>query len=150
MRRRPVLPCLATLLLLGLTARAATEAAQKHRPPEIINLAGPWRFALDPADAGVAAGGPTNALPDTIILPTTTDLAGFGGPEPDPDPGFLSRVHKYVGAAWYQREVIIPDPWSGLETELLLERVLWQSRVWIDGREVGAQDSLGTPHIHAL
>ncbi len=131
---------LAALLLLGLTSRAAPA----------LDLAGPWCFALDPADAGIAAGWATNALPGTITLPTTTDLAGFGDPEPDPDPGFLSRVHKYVGAAWYQREVDIPDTWAGLETELLLERVLWQSRVWIDGREVGAQDSLGTPHIHAL
>ena len=138
--RRPVLPCLAALLLLGLTSRAAPE----------LNLAGPWRFALDPADTGVAAGWATNALPGTITLPTTTDLAGFGEPESDPDPGFLSRAHKFVGAAWYQREVVIPDAWSGLETELLLERVLWQSRVWIDGREAGARDSLGTPHVHTL
>ena len=29
---------------------------------------------------------------------------------------------------------------------LHLERVHWQSTVWVDGREAGKGDSLGTPH----
>ncbi|MBI4326519.1 MAG: glycoside hydrolase family 2, partial [Chloroflexi bacterium] len=126
-------------------AAAARLAAEK-----LLDLRGAWRFKLDPKDEGLASGWTTDALPERIHLPTTTDLAGFGAPEPDPNPGFLSREHKYIGAAWYQRELEIPEAWRGREVELFLERVFWESRAWVDGRECGAQDSLGTPHIHPL
>ena len=117
---------------------------------ERMNLAGKWAFQLDPQDQGVAESWANKALPDKIKLPGTTDLAGYGQPEADPNPGFLSREHKYIGAAWYQRTIEIPVAWQGEEVELFLERVLWQSRVWIDGRDCDPQDSLGTPHIHRL
>ena len=34
--------------------------------------------------------------------------------------------------------------------ELLLERVHWETRVWLDGREIGMQDSLIAPQVHDL
>ena len=132
-----------TLLLLALGV-AGTAAARS------VDLSGAWQFRLDPKDEGLAMGWATNALPDRIHLPTTTDLAGFGAPEPDPNPGFLSREHKFIGAAWYQREITVPEAWRGREVELFLERVLWESRAWVDGRACDAQDSLGAPHVHAL
>lgn len=118
--------------------------------PATLDLQGQWQFGLDAKDEGLSAGWATQPLPDRIHLPTTTDLAGFGAPEPDPNPGFLSREHKFIGAAWYQREIVIPDAWRGRDVELFIERVLWESRAWVDGRECGAQDSLGTPHVHPL
>ena len=33
---------------------------------------------------------------------------------------------------------------------LYLERVLWESKVWIDGRFIDTQEGLGTPHYHRL
>ena len=130
------------LVLLPLVATASDP----------LSLSGEWRFRLDAGDQGVAAGWAAGALAgnDRIVLPTTTDLAGVGTPEPDPNPGFLSREHKFIGAAWYQREIVIPEAWRGREVELFLERVLWENRAWVDGRECGAQDSLGTPHVHGL
>ncbi|MEI7909588.1 MAG: sugar-binding domain-containing protein [Verrucomicrobiota bacterium] len=127
---------------------AAAAAASDAAAP--MALAGAWQFQLDPQDAGLAERWFGRPLPGQITLPTTTDLAGFGDPEPDPNPGFLSREHKFIGPAWYRREVTIPDAWRDREVELLLERVLWESRVWVDERECGAQDSLGTPHLHRL
>ena len=132
-----------TLLLLALGVAGAAAA----KP---VDLSGAWQFRLDPKDKGLAMGWTTNALPDRIHLPTTTDLAGFGAPEPDPNPGFLSREHKSIGAAWYQREIAVPEAWRGREVELFLERALWESRAWVDGRACDAQDSLGAPHVHTL
>jgi len=43
-------------------------------------------------------------------------------------------VHKYYGPAWYQRDIEIPAPWKDKEVELLLERVLWESKVWVNDR----------------
>ena len=70
---------------------------------ERMNLAGKWAFQLDPQDQGVAESWANKALPDKIKLPGTTDLAGYGQPEADPNPGFLSREHKYIGAAVFLR-----------------------------------------------
>ena len=34
--------------------------------------------------------------------------------------------------------------------DLVLERVIWESRVWVDGRCCNSQESLNTPHTHTL
>lgn len=117
---------------------------------DTIPLAGEWRFRLDQSNVGVKESWAQTRLSERIRLPGTTDLAGYGEPEKDPNPGYLSRQHQYIGTAWYQRDIEIPVSWQGRDIELFLERVLWESRVWVDGRECGRQDSLGTPHIHRL
>ena len=59
----------------------------------------------------------------------------------------LTRKNAYVGVAWYKREINIPKSMAGQPLEFSFERVLWQSRLWIDGEEVaGAQESLIAPH----
>jgi hypothetical protein len=55
------------------------------------------------------------------------------------------RVY-YRGAAWFQREVEIPAGWAERDVVLSLERVHWESTVWLDERRVGAERSLTTAH----
>lgn len=55
------------------------------------------------------------------------------------------RVY-YRGAAWFQREVEIPDGWQERDVVLNLERVHWESTVWLDDRLVGSERSLTTAH----
>jgi hypothetical protein len=123
---------------------------------EILDLSGEWKLALDPNDSGLAAGPETWNFPDTIKLPTTLTLAGKGTPltrQPTLDKETLQELHQrhsYIGPAWYQREVEIPASWAEKDIVLELERVIWQSRVWINGTEAGTQDSLSTPHRFAL
>src|SRR5699024_4691586 len=52
--------------------------------------------------------------------------------------------------AWYQKEVIIPQDWNKKHIILFLERVHWESRLWVDGKEIGMQNSLSAPHIYDL
>lgn len=116
-------------------------------------LAGAWLLRLDASDRGVTEAWFAAPLDtrDRIALPGTTDLAGFGEPAADLNPGHLTRPHRFVGPAWYEREIEIPKNWAGQHVDLFLERVLWESRVWVDGQPVaGTQDSLGTPHVHEL
>ncbi len=138
------------ILVLGTAITAKPVQAETSPVDDVQDLAGPWRFATDPEDRGVQQQWFARELKDTIQLPGTTDLAGIGQPEPDPNPGYLWRPHKYIGAAWYQREIDVPADWEDRELELFLERVMWESRVWVDDRFCNAQDSLGTPHIHHL
>lgn len=118
---------------------------------ETQDLSGKWGFRPCPAAAGEKdAWCKDYSSYETIKLPGTTDEAGYGpmGPERK---GVLTRRHEYVGVVWYQREISIPESWKDKEVTLFLERVLWQSRVWIDGIEKGdPKDSLCTPHIHKL
>jgi len=134
---------LATLLVIPLLSASAAE---------VVSLSGNWEFALDPEDQGITAGwsAPSMVLPDKIKLPGTTDEAGYGTPTLKADTGVLTRRVKYYGPAWYQRTIHVPEAWQQKEVELFLERVLWESRVWVDGRFCDAQDSLNTPHRHQL
>ena len=80
-----------------------------------------------------------------IQLPGTLDEAGYGTSTVGSDYGILTRRHKYIGPAWYTREFVIPHNWQGKEITLYLERVLWESKVWIDGRFIDTQEGI-TPH----
>ncbi len=135
-----------------------------------IPLAGEWRFALDAPDSGLAAGPDGWKFPDKIQLPGMLTAQGFGeipsfetkwtgdgwrypkmfkewqAADNFKFPFFLQPPRHYVGPAWYQRDVEIPADWKGRALRVHLERVHWQSRLWIDGVEAGSRDSLGTPH----
>jgi hypothetical protein len=59
------------------------------------------------------------------------------------------RVY-YRGAAWFQREIRVPEGWEGSGIDLELERVHWESTVWVDQRRIGCRNSLTTPHRYDL
>ena len=138
--------------------------------PNPIDLSGAWKFAADLADSGLTATPDQWKFPDTIQLPgqvaaqgfgekpsMKTQWAGVGWKYPDlfkewqaPDnfkiPFFLQPPLHYVAPAWYQREIEIPADWAGKHALLHLERVHWQSIAWVDGKQIGKCNSLGTPH----
>lgn len=151
------------------------EALRSHPGP--IDLAGTWRFALDRADVGINERWFGQALPDHITLPGSLPAQGIGDPvtvetpwtgktpaywytapeyAPYRQPGnvkvsfWLQPDTYYVGAAWYQRDIEIPEAWQGKRTVLTLERPHWETRVWLDERFVGTANALGTPHDHDL
>ena len=139
-----VLPVLAILLLLPRPTIAASDAGT-------VSLAGTWRFRLDPKKAGIEEKWHATRLPGEVKLPGTTDEAKLGLPNPaKPSLDALYRLNVYTGPAWYQRDIEIPADWKGKRLELLLERVHWETRVWLDDREIGMQDSLIAPQVHDL
>ncbi len=138
------LPLLVSLMLSSGPATAAPGVGT-------ISLAGTWRFRLDPKKVGLEQQWYATRLPDEIKLPGTTDEAKRGLPNPaKPSLDGLYRPNVYAGPAWYQRDIEIPADWQGKRVDLLLERVHWETRVWLDGREIGTQDSLIAPQVHDL
>jgi hypothetical protein len=136
--------------ILGCCSLLAPLAAQDR-----LDLAGDWRCQTDAADVGVQQdwGSGRERFVRSIRLPGTTDAARLGVHRLDAGPFayHLTREWEFVGPAWFAREIHIPESWAGREVELFLERVMWQSRVWVDGVETGpAMDSLCVPHIHGL
>ncbi len=116
----------------------------------IISLAGRWSFELDPDSAGYVENWSKKELTKSIMLPGTTDEAGFGKKTVGPDYGILTRVYKYIGPAWYRKEVNIPASWDNKPVMLYLERVLWESKVYLDGKEISTLAPLYVPHEHFL
>ena len=113
-------------------------------------LGGQWRMVLDSENQGVQKGWFKQFPGDgTMSLPGTLDEAGIG------TPGRLSlyvltRTHEYIGKVWYQREVEIPESWNGKTVQLWLDRVMWESRLYVDGELIGSEDSLCTPHVYEI
>ncbi len=56
----------------------------------------------------------------------------------------------FMGMAWYQKEIEIPEDWDGSDIELYLERPHWETYVWLNNNYLGSQNALGTPHRYTL
>ncbi len=146
---------------------------------DIRDLSGTWKFRIDSMDQGVKDKWFGEAFPeDTLHLPGTLAGNGKGFPvdtntvwtgqvvdqswftaekyEKYRRPGnikipfWLQPDFYYVGPAWYQRSIRIPNAWEDQRIILTLERCHWETTVWIDGRKAGSNRSLGTPHRYDI
>jgi hypothetical protein len=123
----------------------------------VLSLSGAWTVRLDSLDEGEVFGWYNQNFDQIMQLPGTTDDAGLGvanSLEPKlekPQLLHLTRKNSYIGAVWYSKEVIIPKKWEHKQISLLLERVIWQTNIWVDGIEVEqSQNSLVAPHQYDL
>ena len=132
---------MATALLVGCGSMVGNET---------VDLSGKWQFKLDPKKIGEKDGWFNHQLADSIKLPGTTDEAGYGEKTVGSDDGTLTRVYKYYGPAWYSKEIDVPADWTGKDLEFFMERAMWKTIVWVDGRKVGSYDSLAAPHVYNL
>lgn len=140
------------ILLLLLACSQMVVAA------DVISLAGEWRFQLDPKGVGEVDEWCERDLPDKISLPGSTDEHGYGEKVEDAHLNRLTRAYEFAGKAWYQKKVTIPAEWKDKRIVLNLERCHWETRIWIDGREVpsngqgedGALNSLCVPHVYDI
>jgi hypothetical protein len=165
-----------SMLTLRWQIAVARDAAGNVQ--NVINLSGQWDFRMDPENIGETEKWFITDLPEKIKLPGSTTENGFGDDvsidtqwtgdifdstwftdqkyEKYRQPGnvklpfWLTPVKHYVGAAWYQRTVILPDSWRDKRIHLFLERAHWETKLWVDGEEIGMQNSLSTPHEYEL
>jgi len=170
---RKILIQLSFFFLLAFSASATTSNSK-------IDLSGEWQFAIDRHDKGIAEKWFSKSLNDKITLPGSMATNGKGDEvtpetvftlaysdamksyfEERKDskylaegnfkiPYWLQPLKYYVGAAWYQKEVTIPENWKGDAIQLFLERCHWETRLWVDNVEVGMRNALGVPHIYKL
>ncbi len=162
------------LLIVSLPLVLASLAFSADR----IDLSGDWAFRIDRDDVGIAEKWFDRSLPDRVDLPGAMQNQGFGDEitsetawtgaakletwlehpryakyrEPDniKVPFCLQPEKHYVGPAWYQKRIAIPTSWQGDAVILTLERPHWQTRLWLDGRFIGTDNSLSTPHEYDL
>ena len=117
-----------------------------------ISLDGIWSFKADPLGMGLQSNGLQMfpSLTETITLPGSTDEAGKGIRTQGLSSIRLTRMFEYKGPAWYEKKVFIPEDWAGKEISLFLERVHWETKLWVNGAYVGREESLSVPHIYTL
>lgn len=136
-------PTICSLLVAFTFSGALSSAA------EVIDLSGAWSFQLDPDKVGVDQKWYAKTLEDSVKLPGTTDENKKGKPNTERVDDRLARPWKWVGAAWYQRQVEVPQEWEGRRVTLYLERTK-NCQVWVNGVHCGWDDSLSAPHVHKL
>ncbi|MDZ7936483.1 MAG: glycoside hydrolase family 2 TIM barrel-domain containing protein [Emticicia sp.] len=131
------------IVLLVLIVEAASVKAQ-------ISLKGQWNYRLDSLNVGQNQNWQNQKFDDKITLPGTLDDAKIGKRASQDTTQMnknvmlmLTRKHRYIGAAWYQKEIVITKELEN--ATLFLERVIWKTDCWIDGKFIGTQSSLSTP-----
>ncbi|WP_035899290.1 sugar-binding domain-containing protein [Leeuwenhoekiella sp. MAR_2009_132] len=150
----------------------------KSNQTESLDLSGSWNFKIDSLNQGEAEKWYTAKLEETVELPGSMTTNGKGNkisvetkwtgqivdsawytvdkyakyrkPGNVKIPFWLQPDRHYVGAAWYQREVTIPEDFKGKNAQLYLERPHWETTLWVDSDRIGMQNSLGTPHTYNL
>lgn len=153
-------------------------ACKKNNQVTKIDLSGKWNYQLDSLDKGVTENWFSQKLEGQLMLPGSLTTNGIGNEvgmntpwtgqivdssffkspvfEKYREPGnfkipfWLQPVKYYKGAAWYQKAINIPRNWKNKDVVLFLERCHWESRVWVNGKEAGMQNSLGTPHVYKI
>jgi hypothetical protein len=118
----------------------------------VLDLAGQWTYKLDSLSTGERENWSGKLFEHTLQLPGTLDDNSIGKPNTlsaKLEKAILlqlTRKHTYTGAVWYSREVNIPEAWKNKNISLWLERVLWESQVWVDGKKAGMNESIVGPH----
>ncbi len=131
-------------IMLSFTIMSAVVGA------ETISLKGDWNFKLDPDNLGVKEQWFKQQLPDKAKLPGSLDEQKLGIKNNAKEIGKLTREYKYIGPAWYQKKVTIPENWNGKRIVLFLERAMWETKVYVDGIYIETQNSLSVPHVYDL
>ena len=160
--------------LLIAFAGSLAVVGQNHS----VCLSGKWAFQIDREDKGVREEWFNKTLNDRINLPGSMpeklkgddvtvrtkwtgslyDSSYYFNPYMEKYridgqvklPFFLTPDKHYVGVAWYQKKVTVPDNWKGERIVLFLERPHIETTVWINHREVGMRNSLCVPHVYDL
>lgn len=149
-----------TAVALACAAAAVTAQTLSEdcpEPEQAVSLAGRWEFAL----------GDTTNFVDSIMLPSTTDIARKGDGtvggiivekiDPERDDAavtsvltrHLTRRYGYVGPATYARDIDIPADWAGRRVELVLERTKVVD-AYIDDVHFAHSETLAAPAELAL
>ncbi|WP_139959560.1 sugar-binding domain-containing protein [Flavicella sediminum] len=141
------------IVVIGLTFLGSCTTLKR----ESISLSGEWQVKLDSTNIGSDDNWAASQFTgEKISLPGTLDDAGIGKPntlKPEINNYVMSnltRKHQYIGKAWYQKEIEIPSSWKEKNIELNLERVIWESSVYVDGKLIGTANSLVGNHKYNL
>ena len=165
---------LGSTLILFPSCGYMSNFSSKTETKSIVPLFGDWFVKLDPEDIGINKEWYKSKFFNVVKLPGSIQAQGYGYEvsaetkwwdgklrgiwKLDPiykryrQTGdtkiyeFLQPEKHYLGAVWYSKDFVVPKDWKNKRVTLLMERVHWESMVYVNGRKVGSQNYLGTAH----
>ena len=138
--------CLITLVLFST---GIYVQGQQVPVREQLSLAGSWRLKLDPSQRGLQEHWQDSTFVEEVRLPGTLEENGIGEKVERATTDHLNQSYVYTGAAWFQKEMTIPESWANRKVTLFLERTK-ATQVWVDGRYAGQCSRLSVPHRYRL
>ena len=145
---------------------------------EVLDLTGYWNFETDKKDIGINEHWYDKQLKNSILLPGSMpqrlkgdkptihtqwtgslyDSSYYFNPHMEKYrqaenikfPFFLTPDRHYVGVAWYKRTFELPKNWKKRRVVLYLERPHITTTLWINGKQVGTENSLCVPHVYNI
>ena len=137
------------LIVIILLLAGVSTQAQQVPVRERLSLAGSWMLNLDPSARGLQEHWQDSSFVEEVRLPGTLEENGKGEKVEKTTTDHLNQTYAYTGAAWYQKDVMIPESWANRDVTLFLERTK-ATQVWIDGRYAGQCSLLSVPHRYEL
>ncbi len=130
--------CLSASVCCALALPTAIEVRELHPRPDWVrawvSLDGDWRFDFDPEDVGIRERWferheYTRNI--RVPFPWQSELSGVCEPQ-------------YQGAAWYEREVQIPED-AGPRVFMVFGAIDWSAKVWVNGELMAEHEGGYTP-----
>ncbi|MBD8068706.1 glycoside hydrolase family 2 protein [Bacillus sp. PS06] len=112
-----------------------------------LSLNGEWYFTLDPNNKYKAESVIGSSTKATINVPGSWEEQGFGEPSTHNPIGTWKKLREYVGSAWYERDLLIPEELENQSIKLVISGVRWITKVWVNGQFVGEGESLVSDHV---
>lgn len=107
-----------------------------------------WELALDPAPCSCDT--PPSEFPMTMSLPGTTAQQAIGRYYTGRADGFLTEKYPYEGQIWLRLRVTLSEEeLCSAHCFLTLERTR-MTRLFVNGKFIGSENSLCTPHVYDL
>ena len=115
-----------------------------------IDLGGRWGFRMDEGRRGLMEKWYEQDFTDRIPIPGTMEEAGYGFIPEEVNVKDLNHTRFYRGWAWYQTDFTLTAGEASRHVALIMDRIQWDSRVWVDAHPFGAVTSLAAPHEYDL
>ncbi|MFI6095988.1 AbfB domain-containing protein [Lentzea sp. NPDC051213] len=145
---RRVLGVLAGILIAATVTPAAHAAEWVPKTPP---LSTPWTSQVSPSNALPEYPRPQLVRSEWQNLNGAWEFAGapnlnsppFGRPlaegvlVPYPIESALSGIKRHEDNMFYRRTFTVPSTWNGRAVKLNFGAVTWETRVWVNGRQVG-------------
>ncbi|MBN2612838.1 MAG: beta-glycosidase, partial [Bacteroidales bacterium] len=113
------------------------------------DLSGIWQFSTDEGKKGIQEKWYQNTFTDSITLPGSMDENKKGWLNKDTTHMHLNRAYKYYGAAWYKKDIEVPEDWTGKHIELIMERTK-VTHVWFDTTYLGSNNTIFSKQVYDL
>ncbi len=103
-----------------------TNALPEYPRPQLVrsewqNLNGEWEFTGAPNLNSPPLG---QTLPERVLVPYPIESA-------------LSGIQRHEDSMYYRRAFAVPSTWDGRRVKLNFGAVTWETRVWVNGTQVG-------------